>query len=47
MNKNKKRNLKRVVVGGLMALTLTTCVTTTAKAVTDPPIVFNAQQALK
>lgn len=41
---NKKRNLKRVALGGVMALTLTLLtpvVTTQAK--TDPPIVFSVK----
>jgi hypothetical protein len=48
MNNKTKRNLRKVVAGGLMALTLTTIVPFTANAkVVDPPIVFSVQQPTK
>jgi hypothetical protein len=48
MNNKTKRNLKRVVAGGLMALTLTTMMPFTANAkIVDPPIVFSVQQPTK
>jgi hypothetical protein len=48
MNNKTRRNLKRVVAGGLMALTLTTIMPFTANAkVVDPPIVFSINPTTK
>lgn len=44
MNNKTKRNLRKVVAGGLMALTLTVLIpSVTASAKVDPPIVFSIQ----
>ncbi|MBU3142238.1 hypothetical protein [Clostridium sp. CF012] len=44
MNKKAKRNLKKVIAGGAMALTLTMVVPTVTVLATDSPIVWSIKQ---
>ena len=47
MNNKTKRNLKKVIVGGTLALTLTLIPTANAFARVDPPIVFSVENPTK
>lgn len=47
MNNKTKRNLKKVVIGGAMALTLILIPTVNAFAQVDPPIVFSVEPTIK